>query len=129
MLNQGRIKCVKFCPQTKIIDFYKDDKPIWISSSKQKIEKIKPSCDVFIKSNSEKLDEETKRNDEILSRLDKDDFNSTLPSNRKKLEELKEVNKKWKLQIETSKNEQILNEADLRSEEIYVNTRRISSSF
>ena len=61
MLNQGRIKCVKFCPQTKIIDFYKDDKPIWISSSKQKIEKIKPSCDVFIKSNSEKLDEETKK--------------------------------------------------------------------
>ena len=92
MLNQGRIKCVKFCPQTKIIDFYKDDKPIWISSSKQKIEKIKPSCDVFIKSNSEKLDEETKKNDEILSRLDKDEFNSTLPSNRKKLEEIKEDN-------------------------------------
>ena len=95
----------------------------------RKIKKLNPSSDVFIKNDNEKVDEETKKNDEILSQLDEDDYKSTQHHNRKKLEELEDVNRRWNEQVVANKNERLLNEADLRSIEPYVNPRRLSSPF
>ncbi len=134
MINQGiniqkNVKHVKFCRLTKTINFYKDESPNLIPLYLPKIKKLNPSSDVFIKNDNEKVDEETKKNDEILSQLDEDDYKSTQHHNRKKLEELEDVNRRWNEQVVANKNERLLNEADLRSIEPYVNPRRLSSPF
>lgn len=138
---QPNVKDVKFHSQTSVINFYKDHAPNLTPLYLPKIEELKdaPSSDMFVKSNTKAVDEATKRNNDILAQFDSDSDSDSdcehqyynFPRTQKTniLKELNKINKKWKAQVETSKNERILHEADMHSEEIYVNPRRLSLPF